>query len=108
MAFHQLSIQHRCYDSLLNLVLFTQNGITKQQGNPHSLITKDNPSLNSTAESIYLSNTDFVIQEQCQRREDAIAHEKYQKEQLSKLSAEIDSLNAEKASLDCHTQDNQN
>ena len=52
------------------------------------LITKDNPSLNSTAESIYLSNTDFVIQEQCRRREDAIAHEKYQKEQLSKLSTE--------------------
>ena len=62
------------------------------------MITKDNPSLNSTAESIFLSNTDFVIQEQCRRREDAIAHEKYQKEQLSKLSAEIDSLNAEKAS----------
>ena len=28
------------------------------------MITKDNPSLNSTAESIYLSNTDFVISNQ--------------------------------------------
>ena len=65
------------------------------------MITKDNPSLNSTAESIYLSNTDFVIQEQCRRREDAIAHEKYQKEELSKLSAEIDSLNAEKSLMEC-------
>ena len=56
------------------------------------MITKDNPSLNSTAESIFLSNTDFVIQEQCRRREDAIAHEKYQKEQLSKLSTESATL----------------
>ena len=44
------------------------------------MITKDKPSLDSTAESIYLSNADFVIREQCRRREDAIAHENYQKE----------------------------
>jgi hypothetical protein len=62
------------------------------------MITKDNPSLNSTAESIYLSNNDYVILEQCRAREDAIAHEKYQKEQISKLSAENASLNAEKTS----------
>ena len=47
------------------------------------MITKDNPSLYSTAESIYLSNADFVIREQCRRREDAITHENYQKEQIS-------------------------
>ena len=63
------------------------------------MITKDNPSLNSTAESIFLSNKDYVILEQCRAREDAIAHEKYQKEQISKLSAENASLIAEKALL---------
>ena len=63
------------------------------------MITKDKPSLDSTAESIYLSNADFVIREQCRRREDAIAHENYQKEQISKLSTEIASLNAENAIL---------
>ena len=63
------------------------------------MITKDKPSLDSTAESIYLSNADFVIREQCRRREDAIAHENYQKEQISKLSTENASLNAENAIL---------
>ena len=63
------------------------------------MITKDNPSLYSTAESIYLSNADFVIREQCRRREDVIAHENYQKEQISKLSTENASLNAENAIL---------
>ena len=63
------------------------------------MITKDNPSLNSTAESIFLSNKDYVILEQCRAREDAIAHEKYQKEQISKSSAENASLIAEKALL---------
>ena len=53
------------------------------------MITKDNPSMNSTAESIYLSDADFLIREQCRRREDAIAHEKYQKELIESLQATI-------------------
>lgn len=53
------------------------------------MITKDNPSLNSTAESIYMSNADINILEQCRSREDAIAHEKYQKELIESLNAAI-------------------
>ncbi len=53
------------------------------------MITKDNPSLNSTAESIYMSNADINILEQCRAREDAIAHEKYQKELIESLNAAI-------------------
>ena len=53
------------------------------------MITKDNPSLNSTAESIYMSNADINILEQCRAREDAIAHEKYQKELIESLNATI-------------------
>ena len=56
------------------------------------MITQDNPSMNSAAESIYLSNSDFAIQEQCRAREDAIAHEKYQKEQLEEKDKEIQRL----------------
>lgn len=52
------------------------------------MITKDNPSMNSAAESIFLSNSDFEIRERCRAREDAIAHEQYQKEQLEKLTEE--------------------
>ncbi len=46
------------------------------------MITKDNPSMNSTAESIYLSNSDFEIRERCRIREDAIIHEKLVAEKL--------------------------
>ncbi|MBE5829187.1 MAG: Rpn family recombination-promoting nuclease/putative transposase [Butyrivibrio sp.] len=53
------------------------------------MITKDNPSMNSTAESIYMSNADINILEQCRAREDAIAHEKYQKELIENLNATI-------------------
>ncbi len=53
------------------------------------MITKDNPSMNSTAESIYLSNSDFAIREQCRVREDNIAHEKYQKECIENLTKEV-------------------
>lgn len=54
------------------------------------MITKDNPSMNSAAESIYLSNADINIIEQCRAREDAIAHEKYQKELIDNLKNELD------------------
>jgi len=53
------------------------------------MITKDNPSMNPTAESIYMANADINILEQCRAREDAIAHEKYQKELIENLNATI-------------------
>ena len=63
------------------------------------MITKENPSMNSTAESIYLSNSDFAILEQCRAREDAIAHENYQKELISKLTNENAELTNENIEL---------
>ena len=59
------------------------------------MITKDNPSMNSTAESIFMSNADISILEQCRAREDAIAHEKYQKELIESLSKTIADKDAE-------------
>lgn len=58
------------------------------------MITKDNPSMNSTAESIDLSNADANIIEQCRAREDAIAHEKYQAEQIAELKSQLENANA--------------
>lgn len=63
------------------------------------MITKDNPSMNSTAESIYLSNADTNIIEQCRAREDAIAHEKYQTEQIAELKSQLENANATIAEL---------
>lgn len=63
------------------------------------MITKDNPSMNSTAETIFLSNSDYAIREQCRVREDNIAHEKYQKECLEKLTKENENLTKENSSL---------
>lgn len=59
------------------------------------MITKDNPSMNSTAESIYLSNSDFVIRERCRAREDAIIHEKFQAERIEALTSEVSTLSNE-------------
>ncbi|MBP3274173.1 MAG: hypothetical protein ILA12_03995 [Butyrivibrio sp.] len=59
------------------------------------MITKDNPSMNSTAESIFMSNADISILEQCRAREDAIAHEKYQKELIESLNKTIADKDAE-------------
>ena len=63
------------------------------------MITKDNPSMNSTAESVYLSNSDFVIRERCRAREDAIIHEKYQAERIETLTAENSALSNEISDL---------
>ena len=63
------------------------------------MITKDNPSMSSTAESIYTYNTDENIRELCRRREDAIAHENYQKKRIKDLTEEIASLSSKNASL---------
>ena len=63
------------------------------------MITKENPSLNSTAESIYLSNSDENIRELCRRREDAIAHENHQKKLIQNLTDENQTLTDEVARL---------
>ena len=63
------------------------------------MITKDNPSMNSTAESIYMSNSDEQIRELCRRREDAIAHENYQKKLIQELTNQNASLNDKVSSL---------
>ena len=53
------------------------------------MISEDNPKMNSTVESIYLSNSDFIIQEQCRAREDAIIHEKFREQKLAEQADEI-------------------
>jgi hypothetical protein len=63
------------------------------------MITKNNPSMNSTAESIYMANADINILEQCRAREDAIAHEKYQKEPIQNLNDTISDQEATIAEL---------
>ena len=69
------------------------------------MITKDNPSMNSTAETIFLSNSDYAIREQCRIREDNIAHEKYQKECIENLTNDKKKLIEEKEIL---TKENDN
>ena len=63
------------------------------------MITKENPSINTTAESIYLSNPDFAICERCRAREDAIIHEKYQNERIATLSSEVSTLSSKNSTL---------
>jgi hypothetical protein len=63
------------------------------------MITKNNPSLSSTAESIYLYNSDEQVRELCRRREDAIAHEAFQKKKIEELTSENESLVSENESL---------
>ena len=63
------------------------------------MITKENPSLTSTAEAIYMSTADQNILEQCRIREDNIAHEKYQNELISSLTKETKTLTRELKSL---------
>ena len=70
------------------------------------MITKNNPSMNSTAESIFMSNADINILEQCRVREDAIAHEKYQKELIESLNAAIADRDATIADKDATIADN--
>jgi predicted transposase/invertase (TIGR01784 family) len=52
------------------------------------MITKKNPSMNSTAEEIYIANADSDIAEQCRIREDNIMHEKITNERLEALTKE--------------------
>jgi predicted transposase/invertase (TIGR01784 family) len=63
------------------------------------MITKDNPSMNSTAETIFLSNSDEQIRELCRRREDAIIHEQYQQKLIQELTEENKALTEEIAHL---------
>ncbi len=52
------------------------------------MITNDNPSMNSTAEAIYVSNSNEQILEECWLREERIAHENHQKELIQSLTDE--------------------
>ncbi len=63
------------------------------------MITRDNPSMNSTAETIFLSNSDFEIRERCRAREDAIVHEQFQNQQIETLTAKLAKSNEEKAQI---------
>ena len=63
------------------------------------MIVKEDTSMNSTAEAIYKSVSDQRILEQCRIREDFIAHEKYQLEQLKSVTSENKSLKGENKSL---------
>ena len=44
------------------------------------MMTNNNPSLNSTAKSIYVYNVDDTIADQCRAREETIIHEKVMNE----------------------------
>jgi predicted transposase/invertase (TIGR01784 family) len=63
------------------------------------MITKDNPSMNSTAETIFMSTANEKILEQCRIREDNIAHEKYQNDLIKALTSDNKSLTDENRSL---------
>ena len=63
------------------------------------MITENNPSMNSTAEEIFVSNSDFIIAEQCRVREDNIIHEKLTKERLEAQANKIASLTEGMAAL---------
>ena len=63
------------------------------------MITKDNPSMNSSAEAIYVSNADEYILEECRLREERLAREKYQKEKIEALTSEIETLTSENTEL---------
>lgn len=65
----------------------------------HMIIDK-NPSLNTTAEEIFISNADADIAEQCRIREDAIVHERVTNERLTAQEARIDCLTKENNSLE--------
>lgn len=56
------------------------------------MITSDNPSINSTEGSIHHPQSGFWIRELQRRKEDAIAHEKYQKERIEKLTKDNQQL----------------
>ena len=58
------------------------------------MIVKEDTSMNSTAEAIYKSVSDQRILEQCRIREDNIAHEKYQLEQIRSLKKQVKSKDA--------------
>ena len=63
------------------------------------MITKDNPSMSSTAEAIFMSTADEKIREQCRIREDNIAHEIYQTNLIKTLTEKNESLSNENRSL---------
>ncbi|WP_155242803.1 hypothetical protein [Butyrivibrio fibrisolvens] len=54
------------------------------------MITSTNPSMNSTAEKIFATNSDFMIAERCRIREDNIIHERRMKEALVEKDNKIE------------------
>ena len=70
------------------------------------MITKENPSLNSAAESIYKSNADQYVIEACIRREEQLAHERYQKQQIEELANDNEDLHNEVSRLRKLLEDN--
>ena len=56
------------------------------------MLAKDNPSINSTAESMFLFNSDLLIQKQCRDREDFYREQ----EAIAKEMAELKQANEEK------------
>ncbi len=66
------------------------------------MITEDNQSMVSTAESIYTSNADEIIRKRCRDREDFYIEQAYLQNKindLEKSNAEKDSALAEKESM---------
>ena len=55
--------------------------------------------MNSTAETIFMSNSDENIRELCRRREDAIAYDQRQKDKIQSLTAENTELKGENTEL---------
>ena len=56
------------------------------------MITKDNPSMISTAESIYVSNSDKLIQKRCREREDFY----FEQEAIAQKIKQLEASNSEK------------
>ena len=68
------------------------------------MITQENETLKSTAESIYESNADWVTIEKCRAREDAIIHEQYMTNRIKELEEENATLYAKIADLESKLQ----
>ncbi len=66
------------------------------------MITKDNPSFESTAESIFISNADKNVVKRCREREDFYLEQEAREKEMAKLKqtiAEKNSTIAEKDAL---------
>uniref|UniRef100_UPI001A98EAE8 hypothetical protein n=1 Tax=Butyrivibrio fibrisolvens TaxID=831 RepID=UPI001A98EAE8 len=64
------------------------------------MITSTNPSMNSTAEKIFATNSDFMIAERRRIREDNIIHERRMKEALAEKDNKIEEQAKELEEID--------